>query len=45
MNPGDYRTISSLHGGGQREAETKQGNGEAQGGSKPGDLPVQAQAK
>jgi hypothetical protein len=31
--------------GGQREAETKQSNGEAQGASKPSDLPVQAQTK
>ena len=37
--------IAPLRGGGQREPEAKQGNGEAQGGSNPVDLPVQAQAK
>jgi len=37
--------IAQLRGRGQKEAETKQSNGEAQGGSKPTDLPVQAQTK
>lgn len=37
--------IAQLRGRGQKEAETKQSNGEAQGGSKPTDLPVQAQTE
>src|SRR5215472_9354654 len=37
--------IAPLRGDGQREPEAKQSNGEAQGGSKPSDLPVQAQTK
>jgi hypothetical protein len=37
--------IAPLRGGGQTEPETKQSNGEAQGGSEPGDLPVEAQTK
>ena len=37
--------IAQLRGGGQREAETKQSNGEVQGGSKSSDLPMEAQTK
>src|SRR6516164_2397311 len=34
--------IAQWRGGGQREPEAKQSNGEAQGGGKPSDLPAQA---
>ena len=37
--------IAPLRDGGQREPEAKQSNDQAQGGSKPGDLPVQMQTK